>query len=347
MDFRKGQFPHPLFSKTILFDNPGGRAKMKDIPLTRLQERPHYPMGQVSRKLRNRLGNLKASYRNVPIFDARRPARSAGGQTLPIKTADQLKGYHPIHAIYLAAQNLVSYLAEEMSGLPALREYSRIVGAAEDEYRPDGPPMSPLTASYFTTWALFDATFGPDRETIGTCLSDIGPDLGLSPDDLKTIRLMQQSRMGIYEHQGVAGDYVHLRELVSGRTCTCRVPAGYLGQSGELWYARVLPSPIPGLDESLVFTTPYKLVAPGKAEWLDFLNRTMPRTGLPISRPAQAEMEPGSGYPALDALMKYGLSRYYWHEFIFQAYHDHRHDVILLMGLPDVPESLPHSSLAR
>jgi hypothetical protein len=151
---------------------------------------------------------------------------------------------------------------------------------------------------------LFDATFGPDRKTIGTCLLDIGPDLGLSADYMNAIRLMQQSRMGIYEHQGVVGEYVQLREVISDRACSCRVPAGYLGQSGELWYARVLPSPIPTLDESLVFTTPYRLVVPGKDEWLEFLNRTMPTTGLPISQPVLVESGLVASYPALEALMK-------------------------------------------
>jgi hypothetical protein len=301
-------------------------------------------MGQISKKLRKQLKRIKASYRSMPVADLRPFTRPEKGRTEPVKTLDQLQDYHPIHAVYLAAQNLVSYLAEELSALPAMRDYYAIVGQAEDEYLPQGPPFSPLTATYFTTWAFFDATFGPDRETIGTCLLDIGPELGLSADYLEAIRLMQQSRMGIYEHQGLQSEYVQLQELVSGRSYTCRVPAGYLGQRGELWYVRILPSPIEALDESLVFTTPYKLVAPGKREWLDFLNRTLPRTGLPISQPTLIETGLVDGYPALEALMKYGLDPYYWHEFIFQAYLKHRYDVIFLTGLPDVPESLPHSS---
>lgn len=302
-------------------------------------------MGQVSKKLKRQIRTIKASYRNVPLSDLRQFTQPGESQPDPVKTLDQLQDYHPVHAVYLATQNLVSYLAEELSALPAMRDYYDIVAQAEDEYLPQGPPFSPLTASYFTTWALFDATFGRDQETIGTCLLDIGPELELSADYLKVIRLMQQSRMGIYEHQGVLGEYVQLQELISGRSYSCRVPAGYLGQSGELWYVRVLPSPIEALlDEALVFTTPYKLVAPGKKEWLDFLNRTMPKTGLPISQPALTETGLADSYPALEALMKYGLDPYYWHEFILLAYLNHRYDVIFLTGLPDVPESLPHSS---
>ena len=41
--------------------------------------------------------------------------------------------------------------------------------------------------------------------------------------------------------------------------------------------------------------------------------------------------------------MKCGLDERYWAEYVFEAYVNHRPDVILLRGLPDVPESRPHS----
>lgn len=59
-----------------------------------------------------------------------------------------------------------------MSELPEFDPYCEIVGPAEEEYMPNAPPHSPLTRSYFTTWAFFDVRFGPDGETIGTCLLD-------------------------------------------------------------------------------------------------------------------------------------------------------------------------------
>jgi hypothetical protein len=86
------------------------------------------------------------------------------------------------------------------------------------------------------------------------------------------------------------------------------------------------------------------LIAPGKRQWTAFLNRTMAKMGLPISQPASSETGPADSHPALESLMKYGLSRNYWNEFILLAYFNHRYDVILLTGLPDVPESLPHAS---
>ena len=93
--------------------------------------------------------------------------------------------------------------------------------------------MSPLTSSYFTTWAFFDLRFGPDRETIGTCLLDVGQPLGLGPDVTEAIRLMSETRMGIYEHVGAEGGRCLLRELITDDEFECYVPAGYPGQAGN------------------------------------------------------------------------------------------------------------------
>ena len=45
---------------------------------------------------------------------------------------------------------------------------------------------------------------------------------------------------------------------------------------------------------------------------------------------------------SLENLMKQGLSDNYWNETIFQAYVNHKPDVIYLKGLPDVSSSRPH-----
>jgi len=106
---------------------------------------------------------------------------------------------------------------------------------------PQGPPASPLTKSYFTSWAFFDVQFGKDKETIGTCLQDIGPDLDIPFDYLEIIRLMQESRMGIHEHKGSNGTYVYLAELFSNKENKCLVPAGHMGEENQLWYVTKVP----------------------------------------------------------------------------------------------------------
>ena len=68
----------------------------------------------------------------------------------------KLAGHDPCHALYVVGENVASLMAESISGIREAKGYVRIVGDAEEQYLPDGPPMSPLTVSYFTMWALFD-----------------------------------------------------------------------------------------------------------------------------------------------------------------------------------------------
>ena len=44
--------------------------------------------------------------------------------------------------------------------------------------------------------------------------------------------------------------------------------------------------------------------------------------------------------------MKYGPTREHWTEFVFEAYLNLTPQVITLRGLPDVPESRPHSRVS-
>lgn len=43
--------------------------------------------------------------------------------------------------------------------------------------------------------------------------------------------------------------------------------------------------------------------------------------------------------------MKRGLDERFWLEYVFEAYASHRAEAILPMGLPDIPESRPHSRI--
>jgi hypothetical protein len=144
---------------------------------------------------------------------------------------------------------------------------------------------------------------------------------------LGLIQLMQDSRMGVYVHEGREGDLAVLRELATDTVHRAIVPSGYRGQQGELWYARVLPPPLPGGAEHVVLTTPYVLLKPGAREWLAYFGRTVT----------------GASRQAYEQHMKYGPTRSYWNEFVFEAYMNHQTEAIYLAGLPDVPESRPHS----
>ncbi|MBA7651674.1 hypothetical protein ES703_59493 [subsurface metagenome] len=191
--------------------------------------------------------------------------------------------------------------------------------------------MSPLTISYFTLWAFFDLRFGRDRETIGTCLSDIGYKIGIHKGYIELIRILQESRMGIYSHQGLEGKSVLLYEIFTKIQYRCHVGSGYTGRKNEIWFARIVPPPFSINDQYIVITTPYVVIETPKEDWEEYFNRTLPRVG--IDPPILAYTE----------LMKHGLEINYWNEYIFQAYCNFSNDVIYLTGTPDKPETLPHS----
>jgi hypothetical protein len=99
-----------------------------------------------------------------------------------------------------------------------------------------------------------------------------------------------------------------------------------------LWYVRVLPPPLPGGSEHVAFTTPYVVLRPGLTEWLAYFGRTFP-----------GQRTVG----VYERHMKYGPKHMYWPDYVFEAYVNHRADAIYLAGVPDIPESRPHSEVSQ
>ena len=234
----------------------------------------------------------------------------------------------PLHTVYIAVQHTASIFAERVSVLDEFEPYYEIVLNAEDEYMPSGPPMSPLTRSYFTTWAFFDLRFGPYQETLGKCLLDAGTMLGFDAEVMDAIRNCSESRMGIYENEQLKGSRSLLKELITGEQFECHVPTGYQGHVGELWYGRILP-PISPVKYHVFLTTPYVLLNFGKEDWTAYVKKSLLDLKVPEAM-------------RLAHFLKHGKEPNQWNEFIFEAYHHHQSDAIFLSGLPDVPGSLPH-----
>ena len=244
-------------------------------------------------------------------------------------------GHDPLHAVYIHTQNLLSILVEALQAIPepSLSRFFNTVEAADDAYVPSCPPMSPLTKSYFNCWLLFDITAGLNKETLTTIIIDLANQFGLHKDMLEVMQTMQDSRMGIYEFMGRQGNKFLLRELTGNEIIPCICPSGYLGtQQGELWFVRVLPPVLAPFDYSVIFITPYVLLSPDKNSWEAYLNRTI------------SDKKTKTTANSLENLMKHGLSDSYWNEYIFQAYVNHKPDVIYLQGLPDVSSSRPHNT---
>ena len=260
-----------------------------------------------------------------------------------IISANDLTQYDPLHGLYIYGQNQLSVLIEQLAELPMLEKLADLYAEAQEEYMPSGPPMSPLTTSFFTCWGFFDlCRGGAKKESLGTVAIDFCRFMNMDEGLITVFEKMQESRMGIYKHEGASGGYLVFRELITNREIKAISASGYHGNPGEIWFARVLPPPFENksFEYSVVFTTPYVLGKNGsrnefipfvEKDWLDYFERNLKKI-----RTSEKEL-------AYEQLMKYGLSRNYWNEYVFLSYRNHRHDMIFLEGFPDVPSSLPHS----
>lgn len=74
------------------------------------------------------------------------------------------------------------------------------------------------------------------------------------------------------------------------------------------------------------------MIHPDFNEWIAYFHRTFPAT---------------AGFDDYERHMKYGPPREYWNDYVFEAYVNHTVDAIYLAGLPDIPESRPHSAISE
>ncbi|MFO7716137.1 hypothetical protein [Desulfosarcina sp.] len=295
------------------------------------------PIAQKTIKALSRQANQKVL--DLQVY--RHARQNAAELEKTIISEKEMAGLDPLHAIYAYAQNKLSVMVEQLSDLPALSRLVKAYTDAEDVYLPSGPPMSPLTGAYFSCWGFFDLCVGLKKESLATVAIDVGKAMDLDPGLITLFDLMQRSRMGLYLHEGATDGLVCLTEFITNQSVKAIVPAGYSGESGEIWFTRLLPEPFPDQSRgySLVFITPYILgelngsryTTGPVAQWEAFFERTLPKTG--IKAPV----------PAYEKLMKYGLARNYWNAYIMDSFLNSRAEMIMLAGYPDVRASLPHA----
>jgi hypothetical protein len=250
------------------------------------------------------------------------------------KPPSEIGAEFPGFAAYIYVTNWALGVVEAAQDLKDLWRHVDRVAKAEEDYMPGGPPMSPITRSMFCAWSLWDLTVGVKRESLGSILLAIGRVQGMAPLFVGVLEKLVQSRLGLHVHESTADGIVTLRELVTGEQQRCVCPAGYEGEPGEVWLARVLPPPAATLAEAVVLTTPYVIQTPGPAGWQAYLDRTLPAIAA----------DPKTAYPRL---MKRGLNERFWLEYVFEAYASHQAEAVFLMGLPDIAESRPHSKINR
>lgn len=295
----------------------------------------------ISKKILSSMQQLLKS-KVVDISEWRNGKISAEDYQGSVISDDQLSKLDPVHGVYTYGQNKLSVFVEQLSQLPELSQLTNVYADAEDEYMPSGPPVSPLTKSYFSCWGFLDICVGAKKETFCSVTIDLCRFFGTDAGLISIFEKMNDSRMGFYVHEGSSHKHIFLRELITNKEIEAIVPTGYHGAKGEIWFARVMPPAfkVDQFDHYIVFTTPYvvgelqnkfSFLRGSEKSWLEYFERNLKKTGH------------NDKISAYEFLMKYGLDKNYWNEYIFLAYVNHQQDMISLAGFPDIPASLPHS----
>ncbi len=241
-----------------------------------------------------------------------------------------LADLQPDHRAYVRTQNLVSILVERLTQMPALGPVVRVVSPVQRHFAARRGSHVPLSKSFFSYWAFFDASPTIGGETLGTCILALSARLRLDGESIRIVRLMQNSRMGFFEWRGASGSMVRLRDLATGDEVRAFDPVACPGQPGQVWYTRVLPAPLRGEARHVMVTTPYIVdgVEPDDARRF-------------IADAVAALATDGADHDAggAAALLKYGPQPAYWPGYVLAAYRGHRTDAILLEGLPAPPRA--------
>lgn len=287
-------------------------------------------MGKISSRLKN-LFLEKMVEKVVNIDDIKNAKAQAEKNLASIHSIEdlikQLKD--PSTAVYLNVQNLVAVLMEGLLQLKPLSSFHKFMVKQEDLYQPSYPPISPITDSYFSLFTEFDAAFGDDKETIGTCIHDLSDLFQISGIQKIALRNLCDSRMGIYEIEYIASNKIAgVREYQCNKTFEVRFDLGFEGEVGDVIFVRLLPNLV-GDDHHVALTTPYQIVGYSEKEWDQYFNRQ----GIE-KQSSEFELK-------YYEHMKYGKDKSYWSEYVFWAYMQHRPDVVFLTGLPDKRSTQP------
>lgn len=242
----------------------------------------------------------------------------------------------PTHGFWIRALADLAVMAWPLLELWGLRKLADRVDQSEVVFMPGGLPMSPLTDSFHTMWMLADTTVGLDRETLCSIAIAVAKTHGVRADVLELWRAIERSYPGLYVVVRREATLVELEELVTGERAQVEMVDEIWGPPGCLWWTRLLPSLDPeGRAASIV--TPYVFPEVDAVEfWREYLDRAL----ADIRVPSRSE--------AYRLFMKRGPARPFgWFDYIRDGYHKVLDNAVALVGVPDRPETLPHSERGK
>jgi len=177
---------------------------------------------------------------------------------------------------------------------------------------------------------ICDLRFGPDDETMGSILHDLGTEFGLDKSIINGLENLSKSHMGIYRHEGIENGLVRLKEIATGEINLCFSTSKYLGSINEIWFVRTVQNLDSIYDYKIVLITPFILTESTESDWIEFYKRQ------------SIILDKGVDGNAYLNFMKYIPNSTYWHNYIMDGFLKYEPNSIYLKGIPDVVGSKPY-----
>ena len=236
------------------------------------------------------------------------------------------------HVFWMKVLRGLARLAWPLVDAKPFRKLRDRIAESEERFMPGGPPASPLTDSFHVLWCIADAGLGLERETLGSVAAAIGPALGVPDRVIGLWHTLATSHPGVYRIDKRADTIVTLTELVTGVTVQVEIADEIPGDVGTIWWTRLLPPPAEGGSPFWTsIVTPYVFAPGAERAWRDYFDRAV--------NPASADQRT----QAYRRHMKGGTSPFFWLEFIVDAYVGVSGHAVVLTGVPDRIETLPHA----
>ncbi len=293
---------------------------------------------------------LRALLQRLP---ARALAEVRGGLSTDVERvrAQVLAGEieHPrdreFFARYAGALAVLQGVVGLLADAPGLRSIAAAIDEAHEHYMPGGPPLSPVHDSLFVNWSMFDLEVGRPPETVAQLVLDCASLLGLDAEIRETLRTQAGTHLGLYrvlaKAPGRAGDssVYRARELVTRLEVSLQFAQEFHILVGDLLLVR--PTSL-SEDEAkvrnathLAWPTPYVLDGTDP-EWIDYFERAAGELRVRLDPDVYLRIMRGAGDPRR------------WLEYVVDGYVGQReHNVVLVEGIPDRPETLEHHPLHR
>lgn len=256
----------------------------------------------------------------------------------------------------------VTRAAVQLLGAPAFDRLARFHDEIEEVYMPGGPPVSPVYDSFSMQFVLGAVPQGPGNETPYSVLARL---LLRDPTRAPLQRMAQtlaDARFELYRVTSAKGHDARIEPVRGGDALSVRLTGPFL-RTGDFGLMRVLPFE----DRYYIADSPYLLQA-SEDDWREHLARVVVQRAVPkpatpaamaaptkpsklsskeLARRRQKEKAKASRNEPEVVIKRYlhfGLSDRYWFDYIMDAYAGERNGIVLLAGVPDRPELLPHSA---